>query len=141
MTIQMTFDSFDDMKANILRMADALKPDAFTSIPEEEHNTEPMPEPDPEEPAAAPEPEPAPMPEPEAPKPEPAPMPEPEAPKPEKGLDLAQMRKILSAVNKHTGKNTARELIQAMGFKVLTEMPADKYPELKAKAEEVLNAD
>ena len=128
MTIQMTFDSFDDMKANILRMADALKPDAFTSIPEEEHNTEPMPEPDPEEPAAAPAPE-------------PAPMPEPEAPKPEKGLDLAQMRKILSAVNKHTGKNTARELIQAMGFKVLTEMPADKYPELKAKAEEVLNAD
>lgn len=133
MTIQMTFDSFDDMKANILRMADALKPDAFTSIPEEEeHNTEPMPEPDPEEPAAAPAPEPA---------PEPAPMPEPEAPKPEKGLDLAQMRKILSAVNKHTGKNTARELIQTMGFKVLTEMPADKYPELRAKAEEVLNAD
>lgn len=129
MTIQMTFDSFDDMKANILRMADALKPDAFTSIPEEEHNAAPMPEPDPEEPAAAP----APMPEPEAP--------EPEAPKPEKGLDLAQMRKILSAVNKHTGKNTARELIQAMGFKVLTEMPADKYPELRAKAEEVLNAD
>ena len=128
MTIQMTFDSFDDMKANILRMADALKSDAFMSIPEEEHNTEPMPEPDPEEPAAAPAPE-------------PAPMPEPEAPKPEKGLDLAQMRKILSAVNKHTGKNTARELIQAMGFKVLTEMPADKYPELKAKAEEVLNAD
>lgn len=128
MTIQMTFDSFDDMKANILRMADALKPDAFTSIPEEEHNTEPMPEPDPEEPATAPAPE-------------PAPMPEPEAPKPEKGLDLAQMRKILSAVNKHTGKNTARELIQAMGFKVLTEMPADKYPELRAKAEEVLNAD
>lgn len=126
MTIQMTFDSFDDMKANILRMADALMPDAVTGIPEEEHNTAPMPEPDPGEPAAAPAPE---------------PMPEPEAPKPEKGLDLAQMRKILSAVNKHTGKNTARELIQAMGFKVLTEMPADKYPELRAKAEEVLNAD
>ena len=127
----MTFDSFDDMKTNILRMADALMPDAFAGIPEEEeHNTAPMPEPE------------APMPEPE---PEEeratAPTPEPEAPKPEKGLDLAQMRKILSAVNKHTGKNTARELIQAMGFKVLTEMPADKYPELKAKAEEVLNAD
>lgn len=134
MTIQMTFDSFDDMKANILRMADALMPDAFTGIPEEEHNTTPMPEPE------------APMPEPKAPKPEPeeratAPTPEPEAPKPEKGLDLAQMRKILSAVNKHTGKNTARELIQAMGYKVLTEMPAVKYPELKAKAEEVLNVD
>ena len=126
----MTFDSFDDMKANILRMADALMPDAFTGIPEEEPATAPMPEPE------------APMPEPE---PEEeratAPTPEPEAPKPEKGLDLAQMRKILSAVNKHTGKNTARELIQAMGYKVLTEMPADKYPELKAKAEEVLNAD
>lgn len=130
----MTFDSFDDMKANILRMADALMPGAFTGIPEEE--------------------EPAPMPEPEAPMPEPEPedpdrpganVPKqptvPPMPKPEKGLDLAQMRKILSAVNKHTGKNTARELIQAMGFKVLTEMPADKYPELKAKAEEVLNAD
>lgn len=129
MTIQITFDSFDDMKANILRMATALMPDASTGIPEEEeHNTVPMPEPDPEEPAAAPAPD-------------PAPMPEPEAPKPEKGLDLAQMRKILSAVNKHTGKNTARELIQAMGFKVLTEMPADKYPELRAKAEGVLNAD
>ena len=134
MTIQMTFDSFDDMKANILRMADALMPDAITSIPEEEeHNTAPMPEPEPEEPATAPTPEPG--------EPATAPTPEPEAPKPEKGLDLAQMRKILSAVNKHTGKNTARELIQAMGFKVLTEMPADKYPELKAKAEEVLNAD
>lgn len=131
MTIQMTFDSFDDMKANILRMADALMPDAFTGIPEEEEPT-PMPEPEPEEPATAPTPE-----EERAT----APTPEPEAPKPEKGLDLAQMRKILSAVNKHTGKNTARELIQAMGFKVLTEMPADKYPELKAKAEEVLNAD
>lgn len=132
MTIQMTFDSFDDMKANILRMADALMPDAFTGIPEEDPHEEarattPMPEPE------------APMPEPEPE--EPAAAPEPEAPKPEKGLDLAQMRKILSAVNKHTGKNTARELIQAMGFKVLTEMPADKYPELKAKAEEVLNAD
>ena len=134
MTIQMTFDSFDDMKANILRMADALMPDAFTGIPEEE--PAPMPEPEPEKPAE----EPAPAPDPE-PKEEPAKAPEPEAPKPEKGLDLAQMRKILSAVNKHTGKNTARELIQAMGFKVLTEMPADKYPELKAKAEEVLNAD
>ena len=123
MTIQMTFDSFDDMRANILRIADALMPDAFTSIPEEE--------------------EPAPMPEPEPEPEKPAKAPEPEAPKPEKGqeLDLAQMRKILSAVNKHTGKNTARELIQAMGFKVLTEMPADKYPELRAKAEEVLNAD
>ena len=134
MTIQMTFDSFDDMKANILRMADALMPDAFTGIPEEDPHEEarattPMPEPE------------APMPEPEPEEPATAPTPEPEAPKPEKGLDLAQMRKILSAVNKHTGKNTARELIQAMGFKVLTEMPADKYPELKAKAEEVLNAD
>ena len=126
MTIQMTFDSFDDMKANILRMADALMSDAFTGIPEEEA---PAPMPEPEAPMPEPEPE------------EPAAAPEPEAPKPEKGLDLAQMRKILSAVNKYTGKNTARELIQAMGFKVLTEMPADKYPELKAKAEEVLNAD
>ena len=130
MTIQMTFDSFDDMKANILRMADALMPDAFMGIPEEE------------EPAPMPEPE-APMPEPEPEPEKPAKTPEPEAPKPKKGqeLDLAQMRKILSAVNKYTGKNTARELIQAMGFKVLTEMPADKYPELRAKAEEVLNAD
>lgn len=134
MTIQMTFDSFDDMKANILRMADALMPDAFTGIPEEDppeekRATTPMPEPE------------APMPKPEPEERATAPTPEPEAPKPEKGLDLAQMRKILSAVNKHTGKNTARELIQAMGYKVLTEMPADKYPELKAKAEEVLNAD
>jgi hypothetical protein len=137
----MTFDSFDDMKANILRMADALMPDAFTSIPEEEeHNTAPMPEPE-EEHATAPTPEPEDPDRPGANVPKQPTAPEPEAPKPEKGLDLAQMRKILSAVNKHTGKNTARELIQAMGFKVLTEMPADKYPELKAKAEEVLNAD
>lgn len=133
MTIQMTFDSFDDMKANILRMADALMPDAFAGIPEED------PEPDRPGVNVPTQPTVPPMPEPE--EPATAPTPEPEAPKPEKGLDLAQMRKILSAVNKHTGKNTARELIQAMGYKVLTEMPADKYPELKAKAEEVLNAD
>ena len=139
MTIQMTFDSFDDMKANILRMADALMPDAFAGIPEEEeHNTAPMPEPE-EEHATAPTPEPEDPDRPGANVPKQPTV--PPMPKPEKGLDLAQMRKILSAVNKHTGKNTARELIQAMGFKVLTEMPADKYPELKAKAEEVLNAD
>lgn len=123
MTIQMTFDSFDDMKANVLRMADAFMPDAFTALPAEDPVM-----PEPEEPELT-----VPvMPEPEEPKAE-----EPKAPE----LNLTQMRKILSAVNKHTGKNTARELVQAMGYKVLTEMPADKYPELRAKAEEVLNAD
>ena len=125
MTIQMTFDSFDDMKANVLRMADAFMPDAFTTLPAEEPEA-----PEPED--SKPEPEAPIMPEPEEPKAE-----EPKAPE----LNLTQMRKILSAVNKSTGKNTARELVQAMGYKVLTEMPADKYPELKAKAEEVLNAE
>ena len=129
MTSQMTFDSFDDLKANVLRMADAFMPDAFTALPAEDPV---MPEPEEPERTVPVMPEPEALADTEEPKAE-----EPKAPE----LNLTQMRKILSAVNKHTGKNTARELVQAMGYKVLTEMPADKYPELRSKAEEVLNAD
>lgn len=70
---------------------------------------------------------------------EPAPA-EPAPKKEEPKIDRAEMRKLLSALNKSTGKNTARELISELGYKVLTEVPDDKLPELKAKAEEAINA-
>lgn len=135
MTINFTFNSIDEMEESIVRLAEAIHNDRFLTMPEK----------DPEEPAG-PEPEAeerytAPMPEPETPA-----DPEPEKPaaatasKTEKPVDRVQMRKILSQLNKKTGENTARKLISDMGYKVFTDVPDDRLAELKAKAEEVLNA-
>ena len=122
MTIQMTFDSFDDMKDTILRMAgDFLhEPDRVeikAPAPEKEAPAEQAPVSALEQPAVTPEPV-----------------------KEEPKIDRVEMRKLLSVLNKTTGTNTARELINAMGFKALTSVPDDRLAELKAKAEEVLNA-
>ena len=125
MTIQMTFDSFDDMKDTILRMAgDFLhEPDRMeikAPAPEKEALAEMVKEVS-QAPVSALE--------------QPAVTPEPV-----KEVDRVEMRKLLSVLNKTTGTNTARELINAMGFKALTSVPDDRLAELKAKAEEVLNA-
>lgn len=125
MTIQMTFDSFDDMKDTILRMAgDFLhEPDRVeikAPAPEKEALAEMVKEVS-QAPVSALE--------------QPAAIPEPV-----KEVDRVEMRKLLSVLNKTTGTNTARELINAMGFKALTSVPDDRLAELKAKAEEVLNA-
>jgi hypothetical protein len=125
MTIQMTFDSFDDMKDTILRMAgDFLhEPDRVeikAPAPEKEALAEMVKEVS-QAPVSALE--------------QPAAI-----PGPVKEVDRVEMRKLLSVLNKTTGTNTARELINAMGFKALTSVPDDRLAELKAKAEEVLNA-
>lgn len=126
MTIQMTFDSFDDMKDTILRMAGdflhepdrvEIKAPAPEKVEEMVKEVSQVPVSALEQPAVTPEPV-----------------------KEEPKIDRVEMRKLLSVLNKTTGTNTARELINAMGFKALTSVPDDRLAELKAKAEEVLNA-
>ena len=121
MTINFTFDNIDEMEAAVLHLAEGImarqEPQPITY--EEAGETEEAPI---EEPAAEPIVE------------------EPVKEEPQKKLDRTDMRKILSALNKSTGENTARKLISEMGYKALTDVPDDKLPELKAKAEEVLNA-
>ena len=121
MTIQMTFDSFDDMKDSILRMAG----DFLHEPNRVEIKTPELPQPEKEIPEKAEK-----IPE----KTEKAPE------KEEPRIDKVEMRKLLSVLNKSTGENTARKLINGMGFKALTDVPDDRLAELKAKAEEVINA-
>lgn len=130
MTINFTFDNLAEMQTTIITLADyfwagkrleeiegPLNP-AHEQVKDEPVEKEPVKdEPVKEEPVK------------EEPKKE-------EAPK----VDRVGMRKLLSSLNKYTGKNTARDLISEMGFKALTDVPDDRLPELKAKAEEVLNA-
>ena len=146
MTINFTFNDFDEMEATVVRMARTIEAAKAAEIRREgatpEH-TEKVAEgikkaveaPDkpgsnvPEQPSIPP------MPKPE--KAEEAPQKaEPEAPK----VDRVALRKILSVLNKTTGENTARKLINDMGFSALTNVPDDRLAELKAKAEEVINA-
>ncbi len=119
MTINFTFDNIDEMEAAVLHLAEGImarqEPQPITY--EEASETEEAPI---EEPAAEPIVE--------------------EPVKEEPKISRTDMRKILSALNKSTGENTARKLISEMGYKALTDVPDDKLPELKAKAEEVLNA-
>ena len=135
MTINFTFNSIDEMEESIVRLAEALHNDRFLNLPDVPaiaagepvtHEDEDIP--------TAPSPEEEPEPIKETPKAE-----EPK-PKTEKPVDRVQMRKILSQLNKKTGENTARKLISDMGYKVFTDVPDDRLAELKAKAEEVLNA-
>ena len=126
MTIQMTFDSYEDMKDTILRMSgDFLhEPDRVEIKAPAPEKVEEMVKEASQAPVSALE--------------QPAVTPEPVKEEPK--IDRVEMRKLLSVLNKTTGTNTARELINAMGFKVLTSVPDDRLAELKAKAEEVLNA-
>lgn len=50
------------------------------------------------------------------------------------------VRKFLAKLNKSTGKNTAKELIQQFGASKLTDVKLEDLPALMAKAEEVYNA-
>lgn len=138
MTINMTFNDLDEMEAAILRMAENIEPRKIfqTGVPDTQEEPEEIPaekipakaEKTPERPGAN-------VPEQPAVPPMPKPA-EPEAPK----VDRVALRKILSVLNKTTGENTARKLINEMGFSALTNVPDDRLAELKAKAEEVINA-
>ena len=125
MTINLTFNDFGEMKAAIVEMAklitaDKMAQEIVKKIPEK---SEKIPAKTgsnvPEQPTVPPMPKPA---------------------KEEPKIDRVELRKILSVLNKSTGKNTARELINGMGFRALTDVPDDRLAELKAKAEEVINA-
>ena len=154
MTINMTFNDLDEMESAILRMAESIEAKKIfkTGVPDpavikagvekilakaEETPAEPEPAKEapnrpgsnvPEQPSIPPMPEPV--------KTEEAPQKTEEAPK----VDRVALRKILSVLNKTTGENTARKLINEMGFSALTNVPDDRLAELKAKAEEVINA-
>lgn len=49
-----------------------------------------------------------------------------------------EVRKALAKLNKQTGKNSAAEIIQAHGFKRLTEVPLSELPAIMAEAKEAL---
>ena len=163
MTINFTFNDFDEMEATVVRMARTIEAAKAADIRREDAMLEYMDkvaegikEAVPSKAAAkaakeAPnrpgsnvpeQPSIPPMPKPE--KAEEAPRKAEEAPqKAEEAapkVDRVELRKILSVLNKTTGENTARKLINEMGFRVLTEVPDDRLAELKAKAEEVINA-
>lgn len=71
----------------------------------------------------------------------PAPAKEEPADQSEK-VKIEDIRKLLSVVNKKTGTNTAREWVKEAGFKSLADITDQKIlMDLKAKAEEVLNAE
>lgn len=50
------------------------------------------------------------------------------------------VRKFLAKLNKQTGKNTAKELIQQFGATKLTDVKLEDLPALMAKAKEAFNA-
>ena len=50
------------------------------------------------------------------------------------------VRKFLAKLNKSTGKNTAKELIQQFGASKLTDVKLEDLPALMAKAKEAYNA-
>ena len=149
MTINFTFNDFDEMEATVVRMARTIEAAKAAEIRREgamsehmEKVAEEIKEAVPSKAAAkaakeAPDRPGSNVPE----QPSVPPMPKPEkaeeaAPK----VDRVELRKILSVLNKTTGENTARKLINEMGFRVLTDVPDDRLAELKAKAEEVINA-
>lgn len=153
MTINFTFNDFDEMEATVVRMARTIEAAKVAEIRREdamyehmEKVAEEIKEAVPSKAAAkatkeAPDKPGSNVPE----QPSVPPMPKPEkaeekaeeaAPK----IDRVELRKILSVLNKTTGENTARKLVNEMGFRVLTDVPDDRLAELKAKAEEVINA-
>lgn len=128
MTINLTFNDLDEMEATILRMAENIEANKIFKTGVPEAPAEEIPAKEEKKPGSN-------VPE----QPTVPPMPEP--PKKEPKVDRVELRKILSVLNKTTGENTARKLINEMGFKALTNVPDDRLAELKAKAEEVINAE
>lgn len=79
---------------------------------------------------------------------EPAGTPEAPKPKEEKAeekpaaaptIDITAVRKVLSELNAKAGTNVAGRILKAAGFKKLTEVPAEKLPEIMAAAKEQMD--
>lgn len=149
MTINFTFNDFDEMEATVVRMARTIEAAKAAETRREDAMSEHMEKVAEEIKEAVPSKAAAKAAK-EAPNRPGSNVPEqpsvPPMPKPEKAeeaapkVDRVELRKILSVLNKTTGENTARKLINEMGFRVLTDVPDDRLAELKAKAEEVINA-
>ena len=128
MQITVTFDSLEEFQKYIqTAQAPAGQPEAPKPVEKPKKAEKPTEKP--QEPAEKPQDE------------EPAPAPAPEVPfeedKPkEKPVTVEEVRKILAELNKAAGTNLAKELIKAVGYKKLTDVPAEKLPELKHTAEE-----
>lgn len=58
------------------------------------------------------------------------------AEKPAEAPTIDAVRKLLAELNKRAGKNVAKDLIKAIGYKKLTEVPAEKLQELAETAME-----
>jgi len=131
MTIQLTFDSFDDYCAGIRKLADSMtqEPAAETEfVPEPEKPIVITEEPAEKAPEAVQEPEKA----------------EQKEPKAEQAVTedfRVEVRRILSRINKTTGTKLASKLIKEVtGKERLTEVALEDLPALMEKAKEVLDA-
>lgn len=54
-------------------------------------------------------------------------------------IDIVTVRKVLSELNAKAGTNVAGRILKAAGFKKLTEVPAEKLPEIMAAAKEQMD--
>lgn len=125
MKITVTFDALDEFNAFMGKQLNLAEP-ALAPVPagnwypggspvdERVLSTVQPPEPPAEEKA-----------EPEKPA-EPVKPAEPEKP----AIDHVAARKAMAALNKAAGENIARKLVSAFGYSRLTDMPAEKLPEL-----------
>lgn len=104
MKITVTFDSMEEFQQHMTTCAPAQP---VTVWPEEQPAPEPVKDP------------------------EPAPAPEPE-PEPVKITEdfRAEVRRAMATLNKQTGENTAKKILQERGFASLKDAPLEALPEL-----------
>lgn len=122
MKITATFDSLEEFQAFIGQKSEPKKQEA-PAQPEEKPKKAKKEEPKAEEPKA------------EEPEPEPV---KKEEPKVDYDAMRVECRKVLSALNKATGKNTAQELIKGRGKSKLSEIEDRVLPALLEEAKEAL---
>ena len=134
MKITVVFDSLEEFQKHMTTGREKVE------ITAQGLTATPAPILEPQEPAGAPE---APKPE-KKPKEQERPAEKPQEPEkaPEVPFDeepkvtVEEVRKILADLNKAAGKNVAKDLIKAVGFKRLTDVTEGALPALKNMAEE-----
>ena len=125
MKITATFDSLEEFQAFIGQKSEPKKQEAPAQPEEKPKKAKKAEEPKAEEP------------EPEKEEPEPEPV-KKEEPKVDYDAMRVECRKVLSALNKATGKNTAQELIKGRGKSKLSEIEDRVLPALLEEAKEAL---
>lgn len=131
MKITVTFDSMEEFQKHMTTGREKVE------ITAQGLTATPAPILESQEPAGAPE---APKPEKKTEKPAEKPQEPEKAPEvpfdEEPKVTVEEVRKILADLNKAAGKNVAKDLIKAVGFKRLTDVSAGALPALKNMAEE-----